>query len=599
MTDDVIRIRGARQNNLRGLDLDLPLHELIVVTGVSRLGQVVARVRHRVLGRPAALRRDVLAVRAPVPRPHGQAAGRPHRRHPARDRDRPDEPRAHVALDGRHDDGAQRSREAPVRARRACSIAATAAARCAATTRSRSTRSSRASRRVGGAAARVLVTFTVAGPDEFQPRRDREVSRRARATRASTRARRRRRGRAGPARVRARESRAHRRGARGGAQGRQRPRDACGSPTTPSRRVQVLGASALRALRHRATTTASRTRFSFNSPVGACEQCRGFGRTIGIDYRLVIPDEEKTLAGGAIKPWQTKSNKECQDDLLRYAKQRGVPVDVPWRELTRRAARVGHRRRGLVAAAQVVRRRALLRLARIESLQDARARAAVEVPQLRRLPGVRGRAAQARVAALAARLARRCGRRRRRPSGAFRGASAGARRRGVRRAAGPLDPRPHDAARRAHARVLRARRAAATARRRGRARARRDPEPPALSPRRGLALSHARSAVAHAVGRRGAAHQSDDGARHVARQHAVRARRAERRPASARPRPHRRRAHEAARRRQHAARRRARRAGHARGRPHHRHGARARAAPAAHVVFNGSPADARRATANR
>ncbi len=75
--------------------------------------------------------------------------------------------------------------------------------------------------------------------------------------------------------------------------------------------------------------------FSFNSPVGACEQCRGFGRTIGIDYRLVIPDEDKTLAGGAIKPWQTKSNQECQSDLLRYAKQRGIPVDVPWRELSR------------------------------------------------------------------------------------------------------------------------------------------------------------------------------------------------------------------------------------------------------------------------
>ena len=76
--------------------------------------------------------------------------------------------------------------------------------------------------------------------------------------------------------------------------------------------------------------------------------------------------------------------------------------------------------------------------------------------------------------------------------------------------------------------------AAAAARRRGRARARRDPDAPALSLRRRAALPHARSAVAHAVGRRGAAHQSDDGARHVARQHAVRARRAERRPAPAR-----------------------------------------------------------------
>ncbi len=73
--------------------------------------------------------------------------------------------------------------------------------------------------------------------------------------------------------------------------------------------------------------------FSFNSPVGACETCRGFGRTIGIDYGLVIPDETKSLRGGAIKPWQTQSYSECQDDLLKFAKKRGIPIDVPWREL--------------------------------------------------------------------------------------------------------------------------------------------------------------------------------------------------------------------------------------------------------------------------
>jgi excinuclease ABC subunit A len=56
-------------------------------------------------------------------------------------------------------------------------------------------------------------------------------------------------------------------------------------------------------------------------------------RAIGIDYGLVIPDESKSLRGGAIKPWQTKSYKECQDDLLKYAKKRGIPVDTPWREL--------------------------------------------------------------------------------------------------------------------------------------------------------------------------------------------------------------------------------------------------------------------------
>jgi len=74
--------------------------------------------------------------------------------------------------------------------------------------------------------------------------------------------------------------------------------------------------------------------FSFNSPLGACETCRGFGRVIGIDYGLIIPDENKTLRGGAIKPWQTASYKECQDELVKYATRAGIPLDVPWRKLT-------------------------------------------------------------------------------------------------------------------------------------------------------------------------------------------------------------------------------------------------------------------------
>jgi excinuclease ABC subunit A len=73
--------------------------------------------------------------------------------------------------------------------------------------------------------------------------------------------------------------------------------------------------------------------FSFNSPIGACEACRGFGRVIGIDLGLVIPDEGKSLREGAVKPWQTESFKECQRDLARLAAVRGVPMDVPWREM--------------------------------------------------------------------------------------------------------------------------------------------------------------------------------------------------------------------------------------------------------------------------
>ena len=70
--------------------------------------------------------------------------------------------------------------------------------------------------------------------------------------------------------------------------------------------------------------------FSFNSPIGACEACRGFGRVIGIDLGLVIPDESKTLAQGAVKPWQTASFKDCQRDLQKFAPRVGVPLDVPW-----------------------------------------------------------------------------------------------------------------------------------------------------------------------------------------------------------------------------------------------------------------------------
>jgi excinuclease ABC subunit A len=73
--------------------------------------------------------------------------------------------------------------------------------------------------------------------------------------------------------------------------------------------------------------------FSFNSAIGACETCRGFGRVIGVDFGLVVPDESKTLREGAVKPWQTKSFRECQDDLEKYARKRGIPLDLPWREM--------------------------------------------------------------------------------------------------------------------------------------------------------------------------------------------------------------------------------------------------------------------------
>lgn len=76
--------------------------------------------------------------------------------------------------------------------------------------------------------------------------------------------------------------------------------------------------------------------FSFNHPIGACPACRGFGRIIAIDYNAAIPDRSKTLAGGAVKPWQTPSNAECQEELIKFARLRKVPVDVPFRDLPKK-----------------------------------------------------------------------------------------------------------------------------------------------------------------------------------------------------------------------------------------------------------------------
>jgi excinuclease ABC subunit A len=74
--------------------------------------------------------------------------------------------------------------------------------------------------------------------------------------------------------------------------------------------------------------------FSFNSAYGACETCRGFGRVIGVDYGLVIPDGRKTLRAGAIKPMQTPAWKDCQDDLLKYGGEAGIPRDTAWNALS-------------------------------------------------------------------------------------------------------------------------------------------------------------------------------------------------------------------------------------------------------------------------
>ncbi|HJQ84984.1 MAG TPA: excinuclease ABC subunit A, partial [Candidatus Binatia bacterium] len=74
--------------------------------------------------------------------------------------------------------------------------------------------------------------------------------------------------------------------------------------------------------------------FSFNSPLGACDSCRGFGRVIDLDLDLVIPDPSRALADGAVKPWSTKATGWERGELLKFCRRRGIPAQAPWRDLT-------------------------------------------------------------------------------------------------------------------------------------------------------------------------------------------------------------------------------------------------------------------------
>ncbi len=74
--------------------------------------------------------------------------------------------------------------------------------------------------------------------------------------------------------------------------------------------------------------------FSFNSPLGACPKCRGFGRIIGIDLEKTIPDKSLSIAQGAIKPFQGERGDECLRDLVKNCKERDIDLKCPVEDLS-------------------------------------------------------------------------------------------------------------------------------------------------------------------------------------------------------------------------------------------------------------------------
>ncbi|MFL6196496.1 MAG: excinuclease ABC subunit UvrA [Thermoanaerobaculia bacterium] len=77
--------------------------------------------------------------------------------------------------------------------------------------------------------------------------------------------------------------------------------------------------------------------FSFNSPLGACPECQGFGRVIGVDRERVIPDPRRSLSERPIAPWNTPAYEELYDELLAACRKRKIPLDKPWEDLPEEA----------------------------------------------------------------------------------------------------------------------------------------------------------------------------------------------------------------------------------------------------------------------
>jgi excinuclease ABC subunit A len=73
--------------------------------------------------------------------------------------------------------------------------------------------------------------------------------------------------------------------------------------------------------------------FSFNHPLGACPECKGFGNILTYDESLVVPDRTVTLGDGAVEPWSYPSGKWYQRELVKAARRRQMSLDTPWETL--------------------------------------------------------------------------------------------------------------------------------------------------------------------------------------------------------------------------------------------------------------------------
>ncbi len=100
---------------------------------------------------------------------------------------------------------------------------------------------------------------------------------------------------------------------------------------------------------HRAGREPEPRLFSFNNPYGACPRCQGFGNTMDFDLNLIIPDQDLSLNGGAIDPWNRPKYRLWFTEFRKHAAELGVPLDMPWRDLPEAAREIVLRGKGAFA----------------------------------------------------------------------------------------------------------------------------------------------------------------------------------------------------------------------------------------------------------
>ena len=315
-----IRIRGAREHNLRNVDLELPRDKLIVFTGLSGSGKsslafdtIYAEGQRRYVESLSAYARQFLG-------PDGQARRRLHRGPVAGDLDRPEVGVAQPALDGRHDHRDLRLPAAALRPHRRAALPRTAGGVITRQTPQQIV--DRVLQLPEGTRFQVLAPVVRGRKGEYD-----DAARRARRRRASP-------GRGSTASSSTSPAKLRRWPATSSTRSRSSSTGWCGAPGIERRLTDSLetalqlaeGVAEVEIVPREddeaeprdahvlASTSPARTaalsfdelaprNFSFNSPYGACEHCDGLGTRFEVDPELVVPDDDLSIDEGAIAPW--------------------------------------------------------------------------------------------------------------------------------------------------------------------------------------------------------------------------------------------------------------------------------------------------------